>query len=79
MGGSSPYELNAALLPTSPPSLKIIVLYMGKRGKRWFILTSFTLLIMAGSGIKCSFVFREAISKRLVWSFPTLVMTEENE
>lgn len=35
--------------------------------------------MVLGSGIKCSFVSREAISKRLVWSFPLLVMTEENE
>lgn len=32
---------------------------------------------MAGSGIKCSFVSREAISKELVWSFPMLVTPEE--
>lgn len=52
---------------------------MGKRGGGWFTLTSFSLLVMAGSGIKCSFVFRETISKELVWSFPIGVTTEENE
>lgn len=78
-GKRSAYGLNAVLLPTSQPPLKNIFLYMGKRGRRWFIFTSFPLLIMAGSGIKRSFVSREAISKRLVWSFPRLVMTEENE
>lgn len=35
--------------------------------------------MVLGSGIKCPFVSREAITKRLVWSFPLLVMTEENE
>ena len=50
---------------------------MGKRGEGQLIFASFSLLVMAGSGIKCSFVSREAISKELVWSFPMLVMTEE--
>lgn len=77
-GNISPCELNAVL---PPPSLKTISLYiyMGKRGGGWFIFTSFSLLVMAGSGIKCPFVFREAISKELVWSFPIVVRTEENE
>lgn len=52
---------------------------MGEKSRGRLIFTSFCLLIMAGSGIKCSFVSREAISKRLVWSFPILVMIEENE
>ena len=50
---------------------------MGKRGEGQLIFASFSLLVMAGSGIKCSFVSMEAISKELVWSFPMLVMTEE--
>lgn len=51
---------------------------MGRRGEGQLIFASFSLLVMAGSGIKCSFVSREAISKELVWSFRMLVMTEEN-
>lgn len=65
---------------TNPlPPLKNIALYMGKRGEGRLIFTSFALLVVAGSGIKCSFVSRKAISKELVWSFLILVMTEENE
>lgn len=73
-GSISPCELNAVL---SPPSLKTISLYIWARevGDGSFLLHS----LMAGSGIKCSFVFRETISKELVWSFPIVVTTEENE
>lgn len=59
--------------------LKNAALYMGKRGRGRLIFPASFLLIMAGSRIKCSFVSREAITKRLVWSFRVLVMTEENE
>lgn len=50
---------------------------LGRRGEGQLIFASFSLLVMAGSGVKCSFVSREAISKELVWSLPPmLVMTK---